>query len=90
MTIVVRLILIALLLWLLVSLFQKLAPEVQKFLRWNSFQSEWKHLLHLCGGDHERASRLLQHEKNATPGLSDVEACRRAIGRYYRDNSQQR
>ena len=90
MTIVVRLILIALLLWLIVSLFQKLAPEVKKFLRWNRFQNDWKHLLHLCGDDHERAGKLFQHEKNSSPGISDDEACRRAIERYYRDNSQQK
>ncbi len=86
MTVVVRLILITLLLLLIVSLTQKLVPEVQKFFRWHGFQSEWKHLLRLCGGDQERASRLLQHEKSANPGLSDVETCRRAIEKYYRDN----
>ena len=86
MTIVIRLVFIVLLVFLIVSLAQKLAPEVRRFLRGSSFHSEWKHLLHLCGGDHERASRLLQHEKKNNPGLSDLEACRRAIEKYYRDN----
>jgi len=86
MAIVIRLILVALLVWLLVSLFEKLAPEVKKFLNRSRFQSDWQRLVTICGGDYERAGRLMQHEKKSNPALNDQEACRRAIEHYQRDN----
>ena len=86
MAIVIRMILVALLVWLLISLFEKLAPEVKKFLNRSRFQNDWQRLVTICGGDHERAGRLMQHEKKSNPEISDQEACRRAIEHYYRDN----
>lgn len=86
MTIVVRMILVALLVWLLISLFEKLAPEVKKYLKRNRFGSAWQKLVTICGGDYERAGRLMQHEKKSNPGMSDDEACRRAIEHYQQDN----
>lgn len=86
MTIVIRLILVALLVWLLVSLYEKLAPEAKKYLNRNRFGSDWQRLVTICGGDYERAGRLMQHEKKSNPEISDQEACRRAIAHYERDN----
>ncbi len=93
MAIVSRLILIATLVWLLVSLYLMLKPELEKYRRRRSssnsrsgFNADWKRLVLLCHGDEERAKRLMQYEKKANPGLSEREACERAIDRYYRDN----
>jgi hypothetical protein len=43
-------------------------------------------LLHMCFGDQEAASRLIQGERSRSPGLSEAQACRRAIQRLQRDN----
>jgi len=86
MTVVIRLILVALLAWLLVLLYEKLAPEVKKYLNRSRFGSDWQRLVTICGGDYERAGRLMQHEKKSHPGINDDEACRRAIEHYERDN----
>ncbi|NUO78804.1 hypothetical protein HUU05_01905 [candidate division KSB1 bacterium] len=94
MAIMSRLILAATLVWLLVSLYFMLKPEVQKYRRrrgfasdWTSFQSDWKRLVLLCHGDEERARRLMHYEKRGNPGIDDREACQRASERYHRDNS---
>lgn len=84
MAIMSRLILIATLVWLLVSLYFMLKPEIEKYRRRRSsshggsaFNSDWKRLVHLCHGDEERARRLMQYEKKANPGISEREACAR-------------
>jgi hypothetical protein len=79
MAIVVRFILIALFVVLIFYVLQRL-------LQWWQIQDDWKVLLNICHGDQERAKRLIQHEKRTNPGITDEEACRRAIGRYHRDN----
>ncbi len=93
MAIVSRLILIATLVWLLVSLYFMLEPEIEKYRRRRSapnsrsgFNGDWKRLVLLCHGDEERARRLMEYEKKANPGINEREACQRASERYYRDN----
>ncbi len=86
MVIVSRLILIATLIWLLVSLYFMLKPEAQKYWHRRESQSDWKRLVLLYHGDQGRAQRLIKFEKKGNPGISDAEAFRRAIERFYRDN----
>ena len=87
MAIIIRLTEVAFLVWLLVLLYEKFAPKVKDYLNRTQFhQDSWKRLVTICGGDYERAGRLMQHEKKSHPGINDDEACRRAIEHYERDN----
>lgn len=43
-------------------------------------------LLRICNGNQTQAQRLLEHEKQQNPQLSDEEACRMAVISYRRDN----
>jgi hypothetical protein len=43
-------------------------------------------LLRMCFGDREAVDRIIVGECSRTPGLSEPEACRRAIRRLRRDN----
>lgn len=46
----------------------------------------WRHLVHIAGGDVERARALIEGEKRRNPGISERAACQRAIQSYQRDN----
>jgi hypothetical protein len=43
-------------------------------------------LLRLCFGDQEAVERIIVGECSRIPGLSEAEACRRAIRRLQREN----
>jgi hypothetical protein len=43
-------------------------------------------LIQMCSGDQEAAGRLVKGERSRSPGLSEAEACKRAIERLQRDN----
>ena len=43
-------------------------------------------LRRICFGDNGQVERLINSEMTRTPGISRVEAARRAVGRYQRDN----
>lgn len=77
---------IALRLILVLSLIALVWLVLQYYLAWANGREEWQLLLNICHGDRGRARRLMRYEKDAAPGISDAEACRRAIDRYYRDN----
>ena len=49
-------------------------------------RDERAHLLKMCFGDQDAVDRLIVGECSRTPGLSEAEACRRAIRRLWRDN----
>lgn len=47
---------------------------------------ELRALRTICRGDVEKMKRLIEHEKQRRPGLDNLEACRRVIDSYSRDN----
>jgi|GEM_PF-6646675 len=49
-------------------------------------RNELAQLTRMCGGDQAAAARLIDGECSRTPGLSQAQACRRAIQRLQRDN----
>ena len=79
MVIIIRFVLVALVIFLVVSLSQIV-------LQWSKNHRNWQELLRICHGDYEQANRLIQYEKKANFSLNKYEACRKAINRYYRDN----
>jgi len=48
-------------------------------------RKERARLISMCSGDQEAADRLIKGERSRTPGLSQAQACRRAIERLQRD-----
>jgi len=40
----------------------------------------------ICMGDAERMRRLIEFEQRRAPGISEAEACRRAVATYRADN----
>jgi len=47
---------------------------------------ERAHLLRMCAGDESAVERIIRGECARLPGLSEAEACRRAIRLLRRDN----
>jgi len=78
MEIILRILIVAvigLLAWMIVS----------RLLRRGRSRGLRERLLVLCRDDVGRVDRLVQLERDRTPGLSEVEAYRRAISRLERD-----
>lgn len=78
MAIIIRILIVAvigLLVWMIVSL----------LLRRGRSRGLHERLLVLCRDDAGQVDRLVQLERDRTPGLSEVEAYRRAISRLERD-----
>jgi len=65
------------------ALFDRLKTAWRRVL--GTDRKERAQLIRMCSGDQEAADRLIQGECSRSPGLSQTQACRRAIERLQRD-----
>ena len=49
-------------------------------------KNDLRNLRSICRGNAGQMNRLIEHEKNRHPGISNREACRRVIASFSRDN----